>query len=416
MTAAVVPRPKYKYKNRIRLRWYAVFKGSFIYVPILAAYVQNQQLHPSFVTELFVYTQTTSFLFEVITGFVADRRSRRFSMLVGALVAAFSMVLFAQADGAVDFRWAALVLGIGQSFMYGADDALLYESFGRALKARLSDVAIKDHYQRESTAVRGWATGAEAFCSVIGGLLVAYGNVSYKSVMLIQASLYCCAALVALTLKDKKPVKAIPIGGMIKTAFRTPRVLAVMLFSAAASGLSLVLVWWTAPFFIEVLHEPSFFALSPAASFNMAWALFLGSVPFWGWLLADWVIKHPVFSLWCFIGLAAMAYGAIMIWPSTFSFWMISLTYLVRSSILSAGSRLLNQLIEDGERATVNSVGRCIGLLFATVIYFTSWQVATVKQSVVWGIGTAGVIIVTLVTTFLLWVLYLGAHRHPQHL
>lgn len=404
---------KSRYKrNLVVLAALNVFRNAYMYMPILAACVQSRLLDVAVVAELFVISQATTFVFEIVTGFIADRKSRKFSMVIGGVICAVGMVVWAGAGTNNAFYAGAFLLGLGHSFMFGADTSILYETLKRWLPSGL----LERKFEHTNATMRGWATGSEATCSVIAGLLITFAGFSFAHVMLLQAVFYVVTACLALAIYEERPQK-IALKQMFKTAFGRRDILAITLFSGTASGLSLVLVWWTAPFYLKVLGAPSLWfvrpdwVLSPTVSFAVAWFLFLWSVPFWAWLLRKPTEKYPVASLWALVGVSIVCYVWLTASPSVLSFWLIGLTYMPRAKILPAAERFLNQRLQDGERATVNSVSRCFMLLISSVMYGVSVIVEHQTGSVVAAIAVAAAVNTTLVIGSLCWLLYVGAHR-----
>lgn len=104
------------------------------------------------------------FLFNVPTGWLADRFSRKACNFFGDLVAAGGFVFYAFAQSFTDIVIAEIVVGIGLAFTGGADVALL-----KAYAAKLGE-----SYQKINAQLASWRPLAEMTAVTVGGAVGAY--------------------------------------------------------------------------------------------------------------------------------------------------------------------------------------------------------------------------------------------------
>ena len=111
-----------------RVIW--AFTSSTIFSISSVYYVQTVHLDPLQLVLVGTVLELTCFIFEVPTGVVADRYSRRWSVIVGYFVLGLGFLL----EGAVPIYAAILgaqvITGIGYTFISGAEDAWIVDEVG----------------------------------------------------------------------------------------------------------------------------------------------------------------------------------------------------------------------------------------------------------------------------------------------
>lgn len=118
------------YKNSMLIRFYlfSALRTALFHIPILVIYFMNI-LGSSLQIGILISLKTiSSLIFEIPTGIVADRVSRKLSVIIGLLLNACSLIIFVVQK---DFMWfgiAQVMFGIAETFYSGADSALLYDN------------------------------------------------------------------------------------------------------------------------------------------------------------------------------------------------------------------------------------------------------------------------------------------------
>jgi len=114
-------------------------------------------------------------LAEVPTGVVADRYSRRLSMVLGSLVSAGAFVAFGLA-GTIEVLLGSYVLfAVGGALMSGADDAFLFDS--------LRAVGRAEQFASAAGRLNGLTTVAIAGFTIVGGVMVIWTPLSWPIVL-----------------------------------------------------------------------------------------------------------------------------------------------------------------------------------------------------------------------------------------
>jgi dipeptide/tripeptide permease len=111
--------------------------------------VQERGFSPSLVATVLAAGDLCVFALEVPTGWVADRLGHRRSLIIGSFVQVCGMLSFWLAAGTPALLGATLLVGLGDAFRSGADEALLYrtcvalgrESDFQVIESRTSSVS-----------------------------------------------------------------------------------------------------------------------------------------------------------------------------------------------------------------------------------------------------------------------------------
>jgi len=130
---------------------------------------------------------------EVPTGIVADTFGRKTSLAIGTVLMSVSSFAWVLAPTLPLIMVAYICLGIGFTFLSGAEDALFYESVQLAGRG--------DDYTRLVGRVSATMTGALALGSVASGL---FAMITLPLPFLIAASGYLIVFAIVLTLRERR--------------------------------------------------------------------------------------------------------------------------------------------------------------------------------------------------------------------
>jgi MFS family permease len=168
--------------------------GFGLFAAIWVIYLQEQRgLSLSQAALIDVTFFVAAALGELPTGIVADRFGRKTSLLIGTAMMCFSTLAWIVAPTLPLIMLAYICLGIGYTFLSGAEDALFYESVQRTGRA--------DAYTRLVGRVGATMLGALALGSVASGLLAALD----LSLPFVVAGLsYVVIFAIALTFKEPR--------------------------------------------------------------------------------------------------------------------------------------------------------------------------------------------------------------------
>lgn len=210
---------------------------------------------------------------EIPSGYMADVWGRKKTLLMGALLGATGFAMYSFSYGFWAFAVAELVLGVGHSFVSGADSAMLYDT--------LKSTNKESEYIKQE----GWITSAgnfaEAFAGVIGGLIA---TISFRLPFYFQFAVASMAIPAALLLKEPKlhaKELAISFKAILQTVQRTflhKELRSALLVSSFTGTASLTFAWFVQPYFQEVGL--------PVSLFGLMWTLLnlsVGISSFWSY-------------------------------------------------------------------------------------------------------------------------------------
>jgi MFS family permease len=334
-------------RRNIKLLYvFRALRTSLIAIPVIVPFWRANGLTQAQIFALQSVFAAGVVLLEAPSGYFADRRGRRCSLLVGAALSTLGFVVYSASYSFWPMAIAEVVLGFGASFVSGADSALAYDS----LVARKS----ADQYRRYESRSLMYMHLTEASASILGGLIAI---LSLRATIVAQVAIYGCLVPLAWLLTE--PVRqAAPVGrsavrevGRIaKYALHGHREIKwLILYAAVVGTLTHTMVWLTQPYYEE--------AGIPIGWFGAIWAgqLVVGAVFA---RLADPYERTlgRRGSLVSFVAIGAACYGAL---ASVQAVWMLPAVlgfYFIRGVFTPIIRDYLNTIVESSIRATVLSV------------------------------------------------------------
>ncbi len=151
--------------NITKLYIIKVAKWFMLTMPILMLFYKDMGFSDKESFQLKAFYSIAIVIFEIPSGYVADVIGRRKTLIIGSILGTLGFVVYAITSGYYYFLVAELILGIGQSFISGADSALLYDT----LKSRQREHEYIKYEGRNFTV----GNYAEALAGLLGGTLAA---------------------------------------------------------------------------------------------------------------------------------------------------------------------------------------------------------------------------------------------------
>ena len=142
------------------------FHGLIFHMPVWVAYELQFITLPQLAL-IEAIMQGSQLLSELPTGAVADLLGKRASVLIGRIISIFGLMIYANATNFGAFVIYAVVSGIGDSFISGALDALIYDSLKQDGKS--------DLYPRVASKASLIFQLSFAFAILTGGILSMWG-------------------------------------------------------------------------------------------------------------------------------------------------------------------------------------------------------------------------------------------------
>ncbi len=332
-------------------------------MPIVVLFYQDNGMgmHDIFILKA-IYS-VAIVVMEIPSGWMADIWGRKKTLILGAVLGSAGFLAYSFSYGFLAFAVAEIILGIGHSFVSGADSAMLFDS----LKA---DNKTKEYTKQEG---RITSTGnfAEAIAGILGGFLAA---ISLRTPFFFQFAVAAIAIPAALTLIEPKIHSTEHVRSIKKLVQNIKKTLVVnknlrisILLSAVTGTATLTFAWLVQPFFKAIDL--------PVEMFGIFWTALNLTVG------VSSVFAHRVelffgkrYTLLVIILLLSVGYFlsgiAITFWGVAFLF----LFYLVRGIATPVLKNYINQYTESEVRATMLSVRNfIIRISFAVIGPLLGW-------------------------------------------
>ena len=337
---------------------YTFFSAMFFVVPIIVLFLKANGL--SFLEIMVIQSSFAVMMvvLEVPTGYLADVKGRRSSMIWGTLVFTLAWIMYALSYGFWGFLAAELVMALGWSLLSGADVAMLYDS--------LSDMGREKEYSKIYGKVVFIQMSALAVSNVIGGYIGAI-NLRWAYYMMIPA--FLLAVLFSCMLKEPKRHKAIVKKGYLKEILEVVKF--VLIKNKKLKWLTVYAGIITTFLFIGFWAYQPYFELSglKVAYFGIVFACFQLIAGFSGKYAH--VIEKKLgekYSLVMLLVLMVVSFVLMSNFVMLFSFSFVFLQQFVRGFQQTVFSDYFNKLTDSSMRATVMSVKSMVERLFIAVL------------------------------------------------
>lgn len=350
------------------LRWF------MIVMPIIVIFFQENGLSLKEVMILQGVYSLMVALMEIPSGYLADVFGRKQTLTLGAILAFIGFLILSLSFSFWPFFIGEIILGIGASFISGADSALLYDSL------------LESKKENDYTKVEGKAYGignfSEALAGICGGLLA---DISIRYPLYFQV--FIAALIIPLTLSLVEPKfhkeNSLPksfraILEVVKFALFENKILKWLIILSSIIGfLTLSIAWFAQPYFKSIDL--------PIKYFGFIWAILNLSTGFSSMNAYRFESYFSKKRLSFFISLAiSIPVILLSISTPTFGMLMILLIYIIRGIATPVLRNFINEITESNVRATVLSVRSfCIRITFSIFAPLMGWiaDVYSLQQS-----------------------------------
>jgi len=186
---------------------------------------------------------------ELPSGYFADVLGRKGTLIAGSFLGAIGFIIYSFSGCYAGFIIAEIALGAGQSFISGADSAMLYDT--------LSSGKREGEYTRFEGINASVGNFSEAFSGLAGG---AIALLSLRLPFYAQAVIASTAIPAALTLIEPSVTKKDKKNGL-KDILKTLNIIIVkernlrfnLLFSSIIGATTLLMAWFAQPLFEKML-------------------------------------------------------------------------------------------------------------------------------------------------------------------
>jgi MFS family permease len=325
------------------------------YYPLYALLFLDTGLTEGQISGLFALWSLTGFLAEVPTGALADRWSRRGSLVLAGVLQAAAFALWTAFPEPASFAAGLVVWGIGGALMSGAAEALVYDG--------LTAVGARGSYLR----VSGWMRAAELLIQVPTALAAA-GLFALGGYPLVGwVSVCCCLVAAALALRFPQPVRTGgEAEGTVRTALaetlRSPALLIAMLAVGLIGGLDAVEEYF--PVLAADRGVPV--AAVPLVVVGISLAGGLGAA------LAERIGRLPDSALPLLLAVAVGCLGVTAAASGPITLAAVAVFYALYLGVLVVAEARLQDRIDSERRATLTSVAG-LGIELAGLLVFAAW-------------------------------------------
>ena len=343
-------------------------------MPIVVLFFQENGLS---LQEVMILQGMYSFMvaaMEIPSGYLADVFGRKNTLILGAIFCFFGFLIISLSFSFWYFIIGEIILGIGSSFISGADSAILYDSLAESKK------------ENEYTKVEGIAYGignfSEAIAGICGGLLAEISLRLPWEIQVIVAGLIIPFTLFLVEPKEhqqnKLPKSFKAIWQVVKFSLVENKMLKWLIILSSAIGFAtLSLAWFAQPYFKSIDM--------PLKYFGFAWAflnLTTGFSSINAYRLQGLFSKN---SFLIFISLG-ISISIFLLSKSTAILGLILITkaYIIRGLATPVMRTYINDITPSNMRATVLSVRSfCIRVTFAIMAPLMGWiaDIYTLGQS-----------------------------------
>ncbi|QGY48259.1 MFS transporter [Maribellus comscasis] len=314
-------------------------------MPVVVLFYQDNGMgmHEIFVLKA-IYSVAIVFM-EIPSGWMADVWGRKKTLILGSILGSGGFLIYSFSYGFWAFVIAEIILGIGHSFVSGADSAMLFDSLKVSNKTR--------KYVKLEGRITSVGNFAEAIAGIAGGFLAA---VSLRTPFYFQFGVAAIAIPAAFTLVEPKIHSTGQIHTLKKlvqnikvTFIQNHNLRIAILLSAVTGTATLTFAWLVQPFFKAINLPVEMFGI-----FWTALNLTVGVSSVFAHSFERFAGKK--WSLISIIILLAIGYFFSGITVSVYGLAFLFLFYLVRGLATPILKNYINQYTESEVRATMLSV------------------------------------------------------------
>lgn len=343
-----------------------VIKGALWFMIIMPVIVLFFQDHGLSLQEIMILQACYSLslgLTEIPSGYTADILGRRKTLILGCILAFVGFSIFSVS---YDFWWflvAQIFLGLGNSFISGADTAIMYDSL---VEVHAEDRFLK--YEGRSVSIGNFA---EAAAGILGGFLAAisYRYPAYAQVLVALITIPFAMSLVEPKTQTKRLKNSWEsILTVVKFSLVESKILRTYIIYSAIMGIGTLMMAWLAQPFLKDIGIGM-------KNYGIIWAflnILVGIIAFFAYRI-DKKLK-PLNSLILIFTSSVLGYILIAQNMNYMGLLILFLFYANRGYATPLLRNYINKHTESNVRATVMSIRSfIIRTSFAIIAPFIGW-------------------------------------------
>jgi len=362
-----------------------------IIMPIIVLFFQDNGLSLHEIMILQACYSLSVGLMEIPSGYAADVLGRRKTLILGCILAFIGFSIFSISYNFWWFLLAEIFLGLGNSFISGADTALMYDSL---LEAKAEDRFLK--YEGRSISIGNFS---EAAAGILGGFLAAisFRYPAYAQVLVALLAIPFAISLVEPKMhKDRIKSSWNSIIGVVRFSLVESKVLRTHIIYSSFIGVgTLMMAWLAQPFLKDVGINMK--------HYGIIWALLNIIVGVFSFLAHRIEKKFTDLNSLFIVGLlSVLGYLLLSQNMSYVGLLILFVFYANRGYATPLLRNYINQHTDSNVRATVMSVRSfIIRISFAIIAPFIGWIAD--KQGLSSAFIVMGVLIAIVSSCCLIW-------------
>jgi MFS family permease len=380
-------------------------KWFMLTMPILMLYYKEHGFSDAEAFQLKACYSIAIVIFEIPSGYVADVLGRKRTLVIGSILGTLGFAIYSVTSGFYCFLLAEVVLGIGQSFISGADSAMLYDTL------KYTDCE-HDYLKYEG---RSYTIGnfSEALAGALGGAIATF---SLHLPFVLQTLIAFAAVPAALTLfeppVDSKRAKPgfMDILKVLKYATITNRQLRYNLLVSSILGTATLTMAWTYQLYLKDVGFQNYSIGIVHALLN----LLVGITTLFAYKLEArlmptrtiWFTSVSITSVFLLLGFIQSAWAVAA----------LALFYFSRGIATPVFKYYVNRITASEIRATVLSIrSMIIRLLFAILAPLYGWLADLHgRPTAMRVLGLAFTLLVGISITLFLRAIKPGTEQRPE--
>jgi MFS family permease len=362
-----------------------------IIMPIIVLFFQDNGLNLQEIMILQACYSLSVGLMEIPSGYAADILGRRKTLILGCILAFIGFSIFSVSYNFWWFLVAEIFLGLGNSFISGADTALMYDSL---LEAKAEDRFLK--YEGRSISIGNFS---EAAAGILGGFLAAisFRYPAYAQVLVALLAIPFAISLVEPKMhKDRIKSSWKSIIGVVRFSLVESKVLRTHIIYSSFIGVgTLMMAWLAQPFLKDIGINMK--------HYGIIWALLNIIVGVFSFLAHRIEKKFTDLNSLFIVGLlSVLGYLLLSQNMSYVGLLILFVFYANRGYATPLLRNYINQHTDSNVRATVMSVRSfIIRISFAIIAPFIGWIAD--KQGLSSAFIVMGVLIAIVSSCCLIW-------------
>ncbi|SMO38442.1 Major Facilitator Superfamily protein [Saccharicrinis carchari] len=326
-------------------------------MPILMLFYKDMGFTDRESFQLKAFYSIAIVIFEIPSGYLADVLGRRKTLIIGSVLGTLGFLVYSTTSGFYWFLVAELILGVGQSFVSGADSAIMYDSL--------------KHMRRENEYVkyegRNFTVGnySEALAGLLGGTLAAI-NIRYPFMFQTAIAFMAVPASIMLvepmrSVRSRKPGLKDILNVVWYATVKNAKLRYNLVYSSILGTATLTMAWM----YQLYLNDIGFTEYAIGATHTVL-NLIVGTTTLFAYKIEARL--KPKMTIWL---TSIIITGSYIISGFVDSAWILpilAIFYFSRGIATPVLKDYINRITSDNMRATVLSIRSLIIRAFFAVI------------------------------------------------